>query len=762
VTTPNNLPAELSSFVGRERELAELRRLLRKSRLVTLTGSGGAGKTRLALRLAAEVLVRHPDGAWLVDLAPVGDARLLEQTVASACGILEERRRTVIDVLIEGLAGRRALLILDSCEHLVDACADLASRLLRSCPKLTLLATSREPLGVPGELIWRTPSLSLPTFEDASRPALMLESEAVRLFVDRARLSRPGFELEETSSASAVAQICTRLEGIPLAIELAASLARVMSIEEILERLRDRFRLLTGGSRTALPRHQTLRQTVDWSYGLLSVAEKALLARLALFAGGFDLAAAEAVASGQPIDEGTVLALLSRLVDKSLVAAEAAEPQRTRYRLLDTIREYAIERLQQSGETDGRRRHAAYYLDWCGRATSELTSYEQARWLRRIDEEQGNIRLSLEWSLGEQPDDALRLAAAMGPYWNMRCHIEEGVGWLDRALEVRTSTLQARPTALLARARIRTRHGDYAGARRDAEESLELVRRLELGPDIASAALNVLAVLSGVAGDLGEADRYQQQALQVALDGGAHVRVVYSLNNIALLASARGDHEGARVRLEEAVAEAKRIGDSFITAQIIDSLALVSFRLGAHADARRHYLEGLAIALEFEDTFTIANGLEGVALLAFAEGDAALTVRLMAAAKGLRAAIGGEPTPDWSKEVDDGLSAARAKLGRQASDVAWRQGAALSMDEAVRLATGAATRQVRDGGNPLTARERQVAVLVAEGLTNLEIAARLKMADRTADAHVEHIRNKLGLRSRSQIAVWAHERLGKP
>jgi non-specific serine/threonine protein kinase len=260
--------------------------------------------------------------------------------------------------------------------------------------------------------------------------------------------------------------------------------------------------------------------------------------------------------------------------------------------------------------------------------------------------------------------------------------------------------------------------------------------------------------------DLGEADRYQQEALQVALDGGDEVRVVYSLNNVALLASAHGDHQRARIQLEEAVGRAKRIGDSFITAQIIDSLALVNFRVGAHTEARRHYLEGLAIALEFEDTFTLANGLEGVALLAFAEGDAALSVRLMAAAKGLRAAIGGEPTPDWSREVDDGLTAARAKLGRQASDAAWKQGAALSMEDAVRLANGTAAPPVRDSVNPLTARERQVAALIAEGLTNTEIAKQLKMAVRTADAHVEHIRNKLGLRSRSQIAVWAHERLG--
>ena len=758
MTTPNNLPAELSSFVGREQQLAELRRLLRKSRLITLTGPGGAGKTRLALRLATEVLERHPDGTWLVDLAALGDSRLLEQTIASACGILEERRRPVVEVLVEGLAARNTLIILDSCEHLVDACAALAGTLLRSCPKLTLLATSREPLGVPGELIWRTPSLSLPSVEDAGRPALMLESEAVRLFVERARLSRPSFELEQSSSASAVAQICWRLEGIPLALELAASLARVMSIEEILDRLKDRFRLLTGGSRTALPRHQTLRQAVDWSYGLLSPEEKALLERLALFAGGFDLAAAEAVAPG----ELTALPLLLRLVDKSLVVAEAADPKRTRYRMLDTIREYAIEKLQQSGDADGRRRHAGYFVDWCGRATRELSSYEQAKWLKRIDDEQGNIRLALEWCFTEQPDDALRLVAAMGPYWNMRGHIAEGLGWLDRALELETSTLHARPMALLARARIRIRHGEFAAAHRDAEESVELSRRLEVGLDVSSAALSVLGVLSGIADDRPAADSYHEQALELAIQCGDHIRVAACLNNLALIASVRGEYDVALARLEQALGESKGVGDMYLTGQIIDSLAVVELRSGARAAARGHYRDSLTIALEFEDTFTIANSLEGVALVAFRDGDPGLTVRLMSAANGLRAAIGAAPSPDWNLEVAEGLSGARAKLGRQAAEAAWRQGAALSMKEAVRMATGAAAKPVGDGRTVLTAREKQVATLIAEGLTNPEIAQRLRMAGRTADAHVEHIRNKLGLRSRSQIALWAKERLGQP
>jgi non-specific serine/threonine protein kinase len=349
----------------------------------------------------------------------------------------------------------------------------------------------------------------------------------------------------------------------------------------------------------------------------------------------------------------------------------------------------------------------------------------------------------------------------MGPYWNMRGHIEEGLGWLDRAVELETSTLQARPMALLARARIRVRHGEgeYAGARRDAEETLELSRRLELGLDVSSAALSVLGVLSGITDDRAAADRYHEQALELARQCGDHLRVAACLNNLALMASARGENDVARTRLEEALSEAKGIGDTYLTAQIIDSLALVTMRSGDRAEARRHYSDALAIALEFEDSFTIANILEGVALLAIAEGNAGLTVRLMSAANGLRAAIGSEPTPDWNLEVAEGLRAARAKLGRQAADAAWREGAALSMKEAVRMATGGSAQPGGNGRTVLTAREKQVATLIADGLTNLEIAARLKMADRTADAHVEHIRNKLGLRSRAQIALWAHERL---
>jgi non-specific serine/threonine protein kinase len=759
LTTPNNLPAELNSFVGRERQLAELRRLMRRSRLITLTGPGGAGKTRLAMRLAAQVMDKQPDGVWLVDLAALTDAGLLDQTIAVACGIVEKKRRAVLDVVVEGLAPLRSLLVLDGCEHMVEPCAAVVSRLLRSCKELTIVVTSREPLGVEGELIWRTPSLSVPKLEDAGHPELLLESEAVRLFVERARLSRPSFELDGSES-EALAHICARLEGIPLAIELAAGLARVMSLEEIRERLRDRFLLLTGGSRSALPRHQTLRQAVDWSYGLLGPEESALFARLGVFAGGFDLAAAESVVGDIPMGAGGVLPVLSRLVDKSLVVAEPGGSGRMRYRMLDTIREYALEKLQEEDEAQTRRLHARYFLGWCSKATRELNQGDQLQWLGRLDEERANIRLALSWSLVEQQDDALSLAAAVSPYWHMRRQFAEGVSWLDQALNLPTAIEESRAVALWSRARISWRYGNNAGAWSDASECIEISRRLGLGLQL-TGALTILGLLRSSNSDWDGAQRYHSEALEVARGIDNHQRVGASLDNLALGLSAQKDHQAALVMLEQALEEARRAGDQFLVATVLDSLGRVNVRLGAYAAARRRYLEALAISGAFKDAVNIAVCLEGLALIALADGATTRALVLAGAASALRTSIDDEPTPDWRLEVTAGLDEARSRLGRQAAEASWQRGAAFSMTQALNFATDAPVLAVRIDSTLLTGREMQVAALIAQGLTNGEIAKRLRIADRTADAHVEHIRNKLGLRSRSQIAVWAHERLGK-
>ena len=757
VTTPNNLPAELTSFVGREPQLAELRRLLHRSRLITLTGPGGSGKTRLAVRLAAGSLERYPDGVWLVDLAPIGDSRLLEHTLASACGLKQDTHSTAADPLTEALAKSQALIVFDGCEHLVDATAELASRLLRSCARLGIVVTSREPLGVAGELIWRTPSLTIPRPEDADHPELLMESEAARLFVDRARLARPDFVLG-AASARPVAQICARLEGIPLAIELAAGLAGVMTLPDILERLGKRFRLLTGGGRASLPRHQTLRQAVDWSYGLLSVNEQALFARLAVFAGGFDLAAAEAVVPGDPIAVEDVLALLSRLVNKSLVIAEPTRPHLTRYRMLDTIREYALEKLQQSGEAEWRRRHADYFTEWSSRETDELSLHDQVETLAAIDEEQPNVRLALEWSLAEQPDNALRIASAMGTYWFMRRSLAEGLDWLERALQLETVRLDTRATALVAAARLTRRRGEFTASLAYADEAAAIARRLDLDSVLAQA-VNMQGILASHFGETEKAAQVFREALEVAERTGNRERMVASLNNLAMMESSLGDQHAALAHIERSVQLADEIGDRFLKANVQDTVGRILFRLGQFDHAARAWSEALTTSLEFADTINVADVLDGVALLEAARGENVRALSLTAAAESMRKITGARRTVEWLAEVEDSMARARARLTPAVAEEARRQGATMTLPEAVRYALRQQPADRGDSGTRLTGREVEVARLVAEGKTNGEVAAQLRISERTVDAHVEHIRNKLGLRTRTQIALWAHERL---
>jgi predicted ATPase/DNA-binding NarL/FixJ family response regulator len=757
MATPNNLPVELTSFVGREPQLAELRRLLRRSRLITLTGPGGAGKTRLALRLAAEALARKPDGVWLADLAPILDDKQLTRALAATVGVKEDSKRSSLQALGDGIGAGRVLVVLDGCEHLVESCAIVVETLLRSCPKLTILVTSREPLGVAGEVIWRTPSLTLPRPEFADRPELVMESEAVRLFVDRASLGRPEFGLTP-SNARAVAQICSRLEGIPLAIELSAGLAGMMTLDDILDRLRHRFRLLAGGSRSSLARHQTLRQAVDWSYGLLSENEQALYARLGVFAGGFDLSAAEAVVAGDPISVEDVFPVLSRLVRKSLVVAEPARPETARYRMLDTIREYALERLQGAGQSRWRQKHAEYFAQWAVDATAGLAGADQVRWLRMIDEEAPNLRLALEWSLGEESDSALRIAAAMGRYWFIRGRLLEGLDWLGRALDVPSDSLEVRVVALIERAVLSRRVGEFATASMHATEAAELARRLGMDRELARA-VNTLGILASHAGSLDGALQHFREGAEIAQRSGSRRGVASGLSNLALIESARGDHSSAQEHVAGALEVARELGDRHLFANILDTVARINFRLGRLKIATEQWREAISISAEFEDGMNIADCLEGCSLLAMAGNDAVRAVVLVAAADAIRARYGAERTAEWAVEVDESQARAVAKLGAKSTESARDIGAAMTLREAVGFALGAETRR-GDGHGPLTDREAEVARLIANGMTNADVGEHLGISERTVDAHVEHIRNKLGLRSRTQIAVWSRERLG--
>ena len=448
------LPLQLTSFVGREREIADVVSLLGRTCLLTLTGPGGSGKTRLALRAAA-LAGGFEDGLLWVELASLSDPALVSRRVAKALGVPDAPGRSATEGLAEVLGARDILLVLDNCEHLIEACAELCDALLRLCPGLRILATSREALGVTGETVWTVPPLSLPDpdrsleFEDVER------CEAVRLFVERTEASTPGFSLTQ-ENAPAVARLCVRLDGMPLAIELAASRTRVLSPSMIFDRLDDRFALLTGGGRTAVPRHRTLQATIEWSHGLLPENEKALLRRLSVFADGFVLEAAEAVCAGGGIGEEEVLDLLSRLADKSLAVVDAHSGAEARYRLMETIRQYARERLQEAGEEAGlQRRHADYFLAVARTAAPNLRGAGQSEWLTRLETEYDNLRAALAF-YGSASTDAeafLRLTAELWWFWWLRGHFAEGRVWLERAGCRRGGAL-ARPRERVARCRV--------------------------------------------------------------------------------------------------------------------------------------------------------------------------------------------------------------------------------------------------------------------------------------------------------------------
>src|SRR5438876_4734629 len=429
----HNLPGQLTSFIGRETEVAEIKHLISRTRLLTLTGSGGNGKTRLALQTAAEMVDHFANGVWFVDMAAVLDSTLIATTVATTLRLREQPGQTMLETLVAFLRGKRLLLIFDNCEQIVSACAVLAEKLLKACPELHILATSREALAVAGETTWRVPSLPVPPAQPLDSFEKLAENPSVRLFVDRSTSVVPDFQLT-AGNAPAVAKICRRLDGIPLAIELAAARVKMISPEEIALRLNDRFRLLTGGSRTALPRHQTLRAAIDWSYHLLGGQEGVLFRRLSLFCGSFSLEAAESICEGSDLDSIDIFDSMSRLVDKSLLILEQSEGV-TRYRMLETIREYAFDRLRESDEVAGvQKRFLDFFLNLGHRAEQELSGPGQAEWLERLDAEHENLRAALTWNVedGGLTKVQLNLAVVLWRFWLVRGYWEEGLSCLQR------------------------------------------------------------------------------------------------------------------------------------------------------------------------------------------------------------------------------------------------------------------------------------------------------------------------------------------
>ncbi|HZP83849.1 MAG TPA: tetratricopeptide repeat protein, partial [Chthonomonadaceae bacterium] len=630
-----NLPVQTASFIGREQESAAIRSLLAKARLLTLVGSGGVGKSRLMLQVAADLVEDYADGVWLVELAPLADPALVPQAVAAVLKVHEEAGRPLLETLTETLRSKQMLLLLDNCEHLLDAAAHLSSALLQRCPRLQIVASSREGLGIAGEQTYRVPSLSLPPLKEATESADLAEAlryESVRLFADRAASVKPDVTFSDAQAATLV-RLCHRLDGIPLAIELAAARIKALPLEPLAARLDDRFRLLTGGSRTALPRHQTLRALIDWSYDLLSAEEQQLLGRLSVFVSGWSLEAAEAVCAGDGLADWQILDGLTSLVDKSLVTY-AEESGQARYRLLETVRQYARDRLYESGSgAIYRDRHADWFLRLTEQAETQLQSKEQAQWLERLEREHDNVRAALEWSLSDpnRAETGLRLAGAIWRFWEMRGYLTEGRSHLAAAL---ARTTAQEPTLMRAKAltgagNLAWRQGDYTAARALHEESLAVQQALGNDRGVA-AALSNLGLVAYEQGAYTDARHLFTQSLATltALEDRRGMAAV--LGNLGMVADRHGDYDEARRLYGESLAIKRALGDSHGVAGSLENLGLLADQQGAYEEARALLEEGLALRRELGDRWGVAATLSNLSIVAKRQGDHAAAQSLSA------------------------------------------------------------------------------------------------------------------------------------
>jgi predicted ATPase len=665
-TTQHNLPTHLSSFIGREQDLHRIQRLIDQNRLVTLTGVGGMGKTRLALQLAEHLVTRFSGGVWLVDLAALSDPELVPATLANTLRVAEKPPEPLRRSLEIALRSRRLLLVLDNCEHVIEVCTELADSLLRACPDLRIIATSRQPLRVDGEVVWRVPPLALPERRGnrTTGPVDALESDAIQLFVERAQAADATFETSDRS-VDAVVEVCRRLDGVPLAIELAASMMRVLSVDQILARLSDRFKLLAYGSRTSPTRQRTLRATIDWSYDLLRESEQTLLLCMSVFAGGWSIDAAEAISGVTRVQSDQVLELLTGLIDKSMVRRERDQNGTARFRLLDTMRDYAAERLRTELDAEAvRRSHAQFFFSLAGQADAHLgAGARQHEWLVRLDSEHDNLRAALQWynDRGETYSE-LQLAFVLGRFWRRRGHLSEGRARLSGALARADDAPSAlRAQALNELAAMESDQADYDSAEMHLSESLRLFRALgdrsglatvlnglafiarnrdndrarasqmygemleiarEIGADrlIASGQINAAAVDIDD-GNLERATQRLDEAARLLRKLEARDGYAYCLQRLASISWLTGDYAGLRDRAEQAVAIFRELGHKVGLTWGLLYLGRGAYETGDFPRARSLLLEALALSRELEANQRAACALQVLGSLSLEEGD---------------------------------------------------------------------------------------------------------------------------------------------
>ncbi|WP_214322849.1 ATP-binding protein [Nonomuraea sediminis] len=750
-----NLPAEETSFVGRRQEVAEVRRLLSQSRLVTLTGPGGVGKTRLALRVAEQVRRAFPDGVWLVALADLSDPGLLIETVADTLGVQDRSVPGLMSTLTRFLSPKHLLLVMDNCEHLVDATAAFLGEIMPMAPAVRILATSRQSLGIAGEQTWAVPSLSVPDPDEARMTYAWARSEAVSLFVERAQSVRPSFALTP-HNARTVVRISQRLDGIPLALELAAVRLRVLSAEQILQRLDDRFRLLTVGKRASIPRHQTLRALIDWSYNLCTNAERTLWELASVFSGGFDLDAVEQVCTREGIiATDQVLDLVDALVDKSILSVSHDQGQ-VRYRMLESLRQYAFDKMADADLlTEQRCRHRDYYQELTEQVGREWFGPDQLAWSARLRREHANLQAAMEFCLTEpgQAQPALVMAASICAFFESG-HLSEGRHWLSRALALAPEPTPARATALWAAASLANLHGDLPAARSLLQECRELAVRLG-DRSRAAAADSVCGWVAMCEGDAATAVMLLERSLAVHTAMKDAERITNDQIILSVACYLAGDSGRAIALCEECLAVTQAHGDLWHRSWVLLYFSWVMWREGDHRRAGLMAAECLRINRALDDRVDTGHCLEILAWVAAAD-EPEHAARLLGAAHATMAAIGAPLYPFFQPDHDRCTAATREALGDRRFTTLFEAGAALTIEQAAAeamhenppSAPPAAGESVR---SPLTPREAEVARLAAQGLTNKEIARRLVISQRTAETHIQHILTKLGFTSRNQI-----------
>jgi predicted ATPase/DNA-binding SARP family transcriptional activator len=681
----HNLPTTLTSLIGRGRELAEIDRLLETPacRLLTLTGPGGIGKTRLALQAASDHIGLFADGVWLVELAALSDPAFVPQAIASVLDLREQPTRPLQDVFLDFLKQRELLLVLDNCEHLVEACARITDDLLRACPQLNILATSREALNVAGEVTFRVPPLTMPDPQQVPANAPLIQYEAVRLFVERATVALPIFTLTD-DNGQVVTQICHRLDGMPLAIELAAARVNVLSVDQIAIRLNDRFSLLTDGHRTTIPRHQTLRATLDWSYDLLSPVEKLMLNRLSVFAGGWTLEAAEALAGVDGIEAREVLNGLSRLVDKSLVVISREQDEK-RFGMLETIRQYTWDRLLESDEIDkARTRHLEFFL-----TLAEEKSFLRTEFIlmNQLAMEYPNLREALEWSLSSgQVEAGLRLANVLFDFWHIRGQVSEGLTWLKRALAVDgAASASSRGMALFDLGGLEWFQGNFAAARSYYEESLKLWQELGNKGEIA-IALRKIGDVDASEGTYAEAHVHFEQSLAIHRELEDKYGIMRVLTSLGEISRTQDDYARAEIFYRESLALADELDHSWNRDLLLDNLAHVALHKGEYVQAQIHFQKVLVLSHRAKAGMDCTNYLAGLAGVAMASGDPGRAVTLFAAVKRQVEFLGTRLDYADHVEYERNLAAVRIQMEDDEFENAWAKGFAMTFEQAIEYA----------------------------------------------------------------------------